>query len=468
MTQTPAPQRKRRRWPWVLGGTVATLLAAAAVSPILLRPKVPKVEEIAPDAAQAALVARARKLGAADIRTLKAPGGGFVLAGTLEGDQFSVAIPRGWQGNALLYVHGYSTPGTPVKVLDDPLAHGTGANGVLLKAYGEGYAAGHIAYDKAGLGVETASVNTLRLRNLLAGLGATRVLVTGTSMGGNIVVSLLENFPGAFQGGMASCGVTDGWESLFGQLIDMRAAWNVLTAGTDYELPGNHDIRHSALSTEASARVGPYGEAYRLAQILRIAMPVIRLSKAAAADPQGREARILRQVASIGGFEPEVASVAYPLVTIGLGMDDLVATLGGNIHDNRAKVYASPELTAGEAKQLNARIQRIGADQQAIARARKWRQATGSFAVPLVTIHNRIDSLVPYSQSEALGRIAAAAGRQDLLAQYTVPGTRAKLPVGDVEGYTHCGFTPEQSAATWEALRHWTETGQRPAPDAVR
>ena len=44
----------------------------------------------------------------------------------------------------------------------------------------------------------------------------------------------------------------------------------------------------------------------------------------------------------------------------------------------------------------------------------------------------------------------------------------APLPVGGVEGYTHCGFSPEQSAAAWEALRGWVETGTRPAVDAVK
>ena len=327
MTATAPARRRRRIWPWIICG-ILLLLAGALL--FLAIPRREKVAEITPDTAQAALVARAKALGATDTQTLRAPDGGFVLQGRLAGDRFSVAFPRGWaDGRTLLFVHGYSTPGTPVEGLRDPLAHGTGANGILLDAYKDGYAAGYIDYRKAGLGVQTASENTMRLRHMLAGMGAKQQLVAGTSMGGNIVLSLLENYPGAFAGAMASCGVTDGWESLFGQLIDMRAAYNVLTAGTEYALPGEKDIRRSALSTEASAHMAGLGEPYRYAQILRIAWPIIKLSKAAAADPKGREAQILRQVASIGGFEPEVASIAFPLATITLGMDDLVQTLGG-------------------------------------------------------------------------------------------------------------------------------------------
>ena len=450
------------------GRYVASLISALLV---LAAPVGVQGEDLQParlTAVQSKLAAGAQRLGATDIHTFAAPDGGFILAGKLEGDQFSVAFPAKWNRGALLYVHGYSTPGTPVAVLDDPLGKGTGANGVMIEAYRDGYAAGHSAYDKAGMGVQTATENTLRLRDFLAKLGARRFLVSGTSMGGNITLALIEQHPKAFAGAMSSCGVTDGWESLFAQLIDMRAAYNLLTEGTPYALPGEHDLTRSALPMDPPEGEMATSEAFRWGRIGQIAMPVLALAQAANADPQGREARILKQVASIGGFEPEPASIAFPLVTATLGMDDLGRTLGGNIYGNIGKVYASPEMTAEEAERFNAKVQRIAADPQAVANARRWHQATGRFQVPLVTIHNSIDSLVPYAQSEALGRIVAAAGNAGRLVQYGVPGTRAPLPVGGVEGYTHCGFSPEQSAATWEALRSWVETGKRPAADAVR
>lgn len=417
---------------------------------------------------QSVLVAKAMKLGATDLKTLPAPDGGVVLAGKLAGDQFSVAFPAGWKGGALLFAHGYSAPGSPIAVAEDPLSPAVGTHGMMLKVYQDGYAAGHSAYDKAGMGVETATENTLRLRDFLAKLGAKRVLVAGGSMGGNIVMSLIEQHPKAFAGAISACGVTDGWESLFAQLIDMRAAYNVLTEGTPYALPGEHDLLKSAFPMDPPAGKEASSDAFRNGRIAQIALPVLTLAQAAAANPAGREARILKQVASIGGFEPEIASVAFPLVTVALGMDDLDATLGGNIYGNIGKVYASPEMTAEEAMAFNAKVQRIAANPAAVAKARRWHQATGRFAAPLVTIHNRIDSLVPHAQSEALARIVAAAGNEKRLVQYTVPETKAPLPIGGVEGYTHCGFSPEQMTAAWAALKSWVETGKRPAADAVR
>lgn len=433
----------------------APVLAGQTMSPVLT-------------AQQSALVARARTLGVADVATLPAPNGGFVLDGRLGSAQFSVAFPANWRGNALLFAHGYATPGTPTAVAANPLAPDGGAPGLMRTVYDDGYAVGHSAYDKSGMAVESGTRNTLRLRDLLVALGARRMLVAGGSMGGNIVMSLIEQHPKAFDGAISACGVTDGWEREFRQLVDMRAAYNVLTEGTPYALPGEHDITKSAYPMDPPAGQTSTSDAYRNERFLKIAMPIAGLVQAARANPDGREARIVRQVASIGGFEPELASLAFPLITVSLAMDDLNATLGGPIYGNVGKVYASPELTATEAQALNARIQRISASPAAVAMARRWHQSTGHFRTPLITIHNRIDSLVPYAQSEALGRIVAAAGNGRRLVQYAVAGTKAPLPVGGVSGYTHCGFSPEQMHAGWKALKTWVETGRRPAPDAVK
>lgn len=417
---------------------------------------------------QADLVARAKRLGATDVKTQAAPKGGFVLGGKLEGDQFAVAFPANWNGNALLFAHGYSTPGSPIAVSEDPIGKGTGAGGILAAAYEDGLAAGHSAYDKAGMGVQTATENTLRLRNFLTKLGTKRIYISGASMGGNIVLSLIEQHPRAFSGGLAVCGVTNGWESLFGQLIDMRITYNYLTRGTPYALPGEQDATRNALPTSPPPGEAANGEAFRWGQIGKIAVPILALFKAATANPTGPEARIARQVATIGGFEPEAASVAFPLVTATLGADDLAATFGGQIFDNSKRSYVLPEMTAAEQAAFNAGVQRIRADRAAIANARRWHQATGRFRVPLVTMHNRIDSLVPYSQAVALGGIVRKARNERRLVQFDVPATRAPLPVGGVEGYTHCGFSTEQGATAWRTLYNWAETGKRPAPDAVK
>lgn len=418
-------------------------------------------------AAQTALVAKARANGATDLLTRPAPAGGVTLVGKLEGDQFALAFPAGWTGDGLVYAHGYSTPGTPLAVSDDPTAPGTGG-GMMRFAYDDGVAVGHSAYDKDGLGVETGTRNTKRLRDFLVKMGAKRVYATGDSMGGGIVVTLLETYPDAFAGGLARCGVVASWKTLLDQLYDMRAAYNFLTQGTPYALPGEQDIRRSALSTTPTPSAAVDAKTYVWSQLTKIATPVLALFAAAKSDPEGREARILRQVAAIGGFDVDPGSIAFPLVTASLGADDMAATAGGVPYGNIGKVYASDTMTSAEAAALNRGIQRVVASPAALAYLTRWHEASGRIANPLVTMHNSIDSLVPYSQETMFAQTVREAGKSRLLAQYSVPPLRAPLPVAGVEAYTHCGFTPEQTKAAWSALRGWVNTGVRPAAGSVR
>lgn len=455
---------------------IATILALAApgeaqqaghtFAPDLAPASAPAASALTAD--QDALVGRARALGATDVTAKPAPDGGVTLGGKLSGAQFALVFPARWMGDGALYAHGYSTPGTPVAVEADPVAKGPGA-GLFKTIYGQGFAVGHSAYDKAGLGVETGVRNTMRLRDLLAGLGGKRIYVVGDSMGGGIVIALLERHPRAFAGGLARCGVVDSWQTLLGQLTDMRLAYNVLARGTPYVLPGEQDVRADALSSVPPAGT-PDAAAppYVWSRLAQVAQPPLALWMAAQRNPEGAEARIVRQVTAIGGFDYDAASLAYPLVTTTLGASDMVATAGGWIYDNRRKHYTVPGMTAQEEKALNADIQRVRADRKATAYLRRWHEATGRISTPLITLHNRIDSLVPYAQETGFEAKVRKNRRDRFLAAYAVPPTRAPLPVGGVEGNTHCGFSPAQTLAAWNALHQWGETGRKPGPDAVQ
>ena len=116
----------------------------------------------------------------------------------------------------------------------------------------------------------------------------------------------------------------------------------------------------------------------------------------------------------------------------------------------------------GVGQALHDGVQRVAAVPAARQYLRQWHTATGQLGAPLITVHNSIDSLVPYSQEEALARAVEAAGRQDRLLQFTVPAVRAPLPVYGIEGYTHCGFNKPETIAAWKFLRQWVETGARP------
>ena len=414
------------------------------------------------DTAQQTLRTIAERAGATDLSARRLPDGGMTIGGMLDGHQFALAIPAHWNHEALVFAHGYSMPGSPVAVSESPTEKDP-SGGLMKIAYGQGYAVGHSAYDKAGMGVQSGVENTLRLKRYLDRLGARRVFVGGGSMGGNIVMALIEQHPDTFAGAVAACGVTDNWVAEVGALIDMRAAYNYFTAGTDYALPGNRDLDASAISATPPGIIGFAGSPYRLLQMKRMAGPIAALFKAVEKVPDGPEARMVARIASVTGFAAEPGSFIFPLLTVSLGMDDMRATFGGNIYDNRQKRYASPLLNEAEIIALNRSIQRTRADPAAIAYVDRWHRTTGRFTTPLVAIHNRIDSLVPYAQALGLRRRVRDANNTERLLQFTVPPVMNPIPGTGVSGYAHCGFRPAQIAQGWNALRQWVATGVKPA-----
>jgi len=405
---------------------------------------------------QAAYVALATAAGAQAVALSPRADGGVIVGGTLDGRQFALAIPKGWNHQALLFAHGYTMPDSPVAVSTDPVDKDP-ALGLLKTAYGQGFAVGHSAYDKAGVGVEAGAKATLRLEGLAERLGARRTYVAGGSMGGSIVMALIEQHPKTFAGALSACGVTLGWEQEIGGLIDMRAAYNYFTRGTPYALPGEQDLARSALPTLPPAGSTTPPATFQTMQVIKMASPLLRLFTDAGRDPHGAAAAIIRKVSSLSPFDPDPAAFVFPLVTASLGMDDMRATFGGNVYGNRGKTYASPALTADEAAALNREIQRIDADKAAVAYARVWHQTDGRFSVPLVAVHNQIDPLVPYAQAVGLEARVTAQGDPRRLTLITVPPMRAPIPGSGMTGYVHCGFTPEQMSTAWSSLRAQVE-----------
>ncbi|MES2337668.1 MAG: hypothetical protein V4537_06195 [Pseudomonadota bacterium] len=433
-------------------------------------PSVPAVSSAAkaftPDSAQLVLIEKARAGGARDIVATAGPNGGMILNGTIESRQFVLALPARWTGEMVLFGQGYATPGSTATVPSDPIAKDPGG-GTFRHVYDKGIASGIAAFDKNGVATESGTRNAMRLRALAVKMGARRFYALGGSMGGSIVMSLIERHPNAFSGAVSMCGITEGWLPLVQQLADLRGAYDILTAGTPYAIPGDKDLTRSALPVIPPVGSAVAGDAFREQQKMKLIMPVLALFQAAKKDPQGREARIIRQIAAVGGFPPDAAAIGAPLYSAALGMDDIVATMGGIPIGNRGRIFAPPEMTDAEAADFNRRMQRYDANPRALAYARSWHQSTGRFRVPLVTVHQTLDSLVPFSQSEALGRLVAKAGNGVRIAQYAVPPTRFPLP-GGLDGYSHCGFTPAQNIAAFEAMRDWVLTGKRPGPEAVR
>ncbi|KQS02237.1 hypothetical protein ASG11_15835 [Sphingomonas sp. Leaf357] len=438
----------RRRGPALL---VAVLLAACG--------RAPERRAITPQQQQ--LVDRMRAAGATDLDANGRADGGMSIAGKLAGRAFGIAVPARWNEQAVLFANGYSIPGTPVSVPADPVAKDP-SGGFLTAAYKDGFAVGQSAFDKPAMAVKSGVANTLRLRGWFSRIGTRRFYLGGASMGGNIVMALIEKHQHAFAGAMSACGVTGGWESEVGSLVDLRATYNYYARGSGYELPGDHDLSVNGVSPTPPAGLGFARAPWLFWQLKKMSGIMADLFKAARADPNGPEAKMIARIASVAKADADPASFIFPIMTAMVSMEDMRASFGGGVYGNAGKVYDSPLLGAQGKAALNAGIQRIASDAPARAFATAWYRPTGRFATPLVAVHNPHDGLVFAEQALLLRRYVKAAGNEERLFQLWAPSVRKDIPGTGLKGWAHCGFTPRQAAVLWTTLHAWVETGRRP------
>lgn len=432
---------------------VALLLASCSPGP--------ERRTITPDQQQ--LIDRMGRAGAAAIDANGRADGGMSVAGTLAGRPFGIAVPARWNGQAVLFANGYSIPGSPVSVPADPVEKDP-SGGFLTAAYKQGFAVGQSAFDKPAMAVKSGVANTLRLRGWFERLGTTRFYLGGASMGGNIVMALIEQHPKAFAGAMSACGVTGDWDTEVGSLVDLRAVYNYYARGTEYELPGNHDIAANGVSPTPPTGFGFARNPWLFWQLKKMSGTMADLFKAARADPSGPEARMVARIASVAQADADPASFIFPIMTVMVSMEDMRASFGGVVYGNVGKVYDSPLLNPREKAALNAGIQRIASDAPARAFAVQWHRSTGRFTTPLVAVHNRHDGLVFAQQALLLRQRVRAAGNQAHLFQLWAPSLQKDIPGTGLKGWAHCGFNPRQAAVLWNTLHGWVESGTKPTP----
>lgn len=412
-------------------------------------------------AVQQHLIDRMTAAGAADIAANGRADGGMSVAGTLAGRDFGIAVPARWNGQAVLFANGYSIPGSPVSVPADPVAKDP-SGGFLTAAYKQGFAVGQSAFDKPAMAVKSGVANTLRLRGWFERLGTRRFYLGGASMGGNIVMALIEKHPRAFVGAMTACGVTGDWTSEVGSLVDLRAVYNYYARDTDYELPGNHDIAANGVSPTPPTGFGVVRTPWLFWQLKKMSGVMADLFKAARAAPNGPEAKMIARIASVAKADADPASFIFPIMTAMVSMEDMRASFGGVVYGNASKVYDSPLLNPTEKAALNARIQRIASDAPGRAFAAEWYRSTGRFTIPLVTVHNPHDGLVFAEQALLLGQRVAASGNTAHLLQLWAPSMQKDIPGTGLKGWAHCGFTPRQATVMWNTLHDWVESGAKP------
>ncbi|MGK5683694.1 alpha/beta hydrolase family protein [Actinoplanes sp. URMC 104] len=372
--------------------------------------------------------------------------GARVQVGVEAGAAYRIEVPDAWNGNLVVYAHGYRGTGTTVYV-DNP---------ALREHYvSRGYAWAASSYATNGYDVGQGVRDSVALVDVfrrVTGHRARSVIMTGASMGGHVTAVAIEERPRLFAGAMPYCGVL-GDTALYDYFLDANVTAAALT-GVDIEFPLRPDAGFQQRWREQVGRIVP-----------ALGLPT-------ASTPAGRTWSAIVERRSGGerpGFDsaftywnaaPSLPPLADLPFLFGLypGLQGGTANIApGNVADNRHTLYRSTDRlwpTTAEWR-LNRDVLRVRRTAQADPGLSGIPRVDGRPPVPVLSLHDIGDLFVPFSMEQAYASRAARHGRAGLFV------SRA------VRGVGHCDFTLPELTEAFDDLTGWIGTGRRPAGDAI-
>lgn len=348
------------------------------------------------------------------------------------GALYEIHKPANWNGDLLLYAHGFRDPALPVTLSDQDNFYA-----LRDQLVGQGYAVAYSSYSENGLAFQDAAQRTHQLRGIFASkVGKPeQVYLAGHSLGGVVTLMLAEQFPAQYSGAITMCGQVAGTQAALDYFAHIRVLFDYFYPNAN--LPGN------AMNIPDGVNLNT--------QVIFPALQAIQ------SNPMGAGA-IARIMAARGTPVPFTTSeqlVISLLNALGYnyraGPDLLDRTHGHSPFDNTQTVYTGPGLPAALLADLNTRVERFSATPDARNYLQKYYEPTGKLRVPVLTLYNRVDPISPSFHEPAYRNQVADAGRGDLLVQRlsTAP-------------YGHCGFSPSEMLQAFHDLENWVENGIRP------
>jgi Prolyl oligopeptidase family len=342
--------------------------------------------------------------------------------GVLRGAAYRVEIPKRWNGQLVMWAHGFRGWGCDLTVDDPPMRK------YLLD---NGFAWAASSYASNGYNVQQGVDDTMRLLRMFKRevKRPRRVYMTGASMGGHITGVAIEQNKYTFDGAMPVCGVM-GSEKLF-----------------DYFL----DFNELALAVSGVSTSYPYGVDY-----VPNVVPEIKTALGAPTTPQ-YQALVAAVMQDSGGTRPGFG-VAYSvwqdfLFSLGQPSPGVVPAFPASNVDTQYQLDGDPAISSDEAA-LNDAVRRVTRfDYETPDGQIVIPKIEGTFAIPVLTMHTIGDLFVPISMEQVYARRAADNGNSDLLVQ------RAIRDVG------HCAFSEAEYNQAFGDLVGWVRRDVKPAGD---
>jgi hypothetical protein len=366
--------------------------------------------------------------------------------GTLrDGAEWTIQMPRRWNGRLLLFSHGFVAPDQPnlaAAAAIDPVV-----GGQLLS---RGYALAASSYASTGWAVADALADQEAvLRRFRTGFGAPRATVAwGDSMGGLITAGLLQRHPRQFAGGLAMCGVLGGAVSFWNTSLDLGTAFKTLIAPR-LTLTGIADPHANVAAARAAltaAQRTPAGRA-------RIALVAALIDLPGGRGLERAQFQALRtQLAFAFGYRAELERRAGGNPSWNAGVDYVAQLRRSADRDEVRGLYRAAGLDLRTDLAALAAAPRVHAQPRARAYLERNIGLTGELSAPLLTLHTTADWIVPYENEQTF---AATVSRRALLRQLYV--RRAG----------HCAFTDAEMLTALDVLFRRIDDGRWPDTTAL-
>jgi len=354
--------------------------------------------------------------------TFDALPGAKAFFGKYDGGIYRIEIPEKWNGELVLYAHGYvanaGQNGSNLRVGNDPIRE---------HLITEGFAWAASSYRCNGYVPGQGLVDTMALVDLFTqsngGKAPQRTYLTGTSMGGHVTVLGMHEFPTSFAGGLAMC---PAGPELFDFFAGTAAAAEVIT-GVQLKPDSLRD--DIAKMNDALGAPPNYTDKGR-----ELADEEIRISG-------GPRPFAVEGLASGGRFAGNITS--------GAG-----AIAGTDTPQNHAVMTTHIKYSDA----LEKKVRRKSADPAYRSEKTPFEEVApfdGKIQRPLLTMHGTGDLFVPIFLEQTLKRAVTKAHNDKLLVQrvYRIAG--------------HCGFSQPEMIKAFDDLVNWVRKGVKPEGDEV-
>ncbi|GGR90919.1 alpha/beta hydrolase [Deinococcus sedimenti] len=424
----------------------ASLLAALALSACATSP--------APEPAPVNTRAQDTRTFTAVTPTLTALPGATIVQGVMPGLRgnaaYAIEVPTTWNGQLIMYAHGYAGDGPELRVQLP-----------ALRAYwlSLGYAWAASSYSANYYDVQAGVEDTNALANAFSTLTGkakpTKTLIMGVSMGGHVAGAAIEKETAqtaknrtTYAAAMPVCGVMDE-EYEFQWLGDYTLVAAQLAGLGPKAFPQGTDTYKALLPDILNANFSSYSGALW--------------------QENATQGAKLREIARnlTGGDRPvfnlgfRVAALQGAVFSTGGSDGTVTGILPRNIYGNANTTYrwttgATP--TPAEVA-FNASILRVTPAQNPNptlnGSVRYLPRVNGEISVPVLTLHTTGDFYVPFKHQQLYRAAVTAAGNGDRLVQ------RAIRAAG------HCEFTGPELVEGFNDLVKWEAGGAKPAGDDV-